>query len=100
MSDQDQAGQNPNREKIKIDGDIVAKVTETIKNQLNVNEEQIKPEASFLNDLKADSLDTVELVMAFEEVFEIEHIPEGDAEKLQTVYDVMEYVQLQRNKKS
>ena len=67
----------------------------TIDNQLNVNEEQITPEASFLDDLGADSLDTVELIMAFEEEFKEEiqgEIPESDAEKLQTVGQVTEYI--------
>lgn len=63
--------------------------------QLNVNEEQVTPEASFLDDLGADSLDTVELIMAFEEEFSDEidgEIPESDAEKLQTVGDVTKYI--------
>ncbi|HAV12060.1 MAG TPA: acyl carrier protein, partial [Opitutae bacterium] len=63
--------------------------------QLNVNEEQVTPEASFLDDLGADSLDTVELIMAFEEEFSDEidgEIPESDAEKLQTVGDVIKYI--------
>ena len=68
---------------------------EIIVNQLNVNEEQITAEASFLDDLGADSLDTVELIMAFEEEFKDEingEIPESDAEKLQTVGDVIKYI--------
>ena len=70
---------------------IDQRVKEIIVNQLNVNEEQITPEASFLDDLGADSLDTVELIMAFEEEFKGE-IPESDAEKLQTVGQVIEYI--------
>lgn len=72
------------------------RVKEIIVNQLNVNEEQITREASFLDDLGADSLDTVELIMAFEEEFKEEingEIPEADAEKLQTVGDVIEYIE-------
>lgn len=69
--------------------DIEQRVKEIIVNQLNVNEEQITPEASFIDDLGADSLDTVELIMAFEEEFKDqmggEEIPESDAEKLTTV---------------
>ena len=67
---------------------IEQRVKEIIVNQLNVNEEQITPTASFLDDLGADSLDTVELIMAFEEEFKDEikgEIPESDAEKLQCV---------------
>ena len=75
---------------------IEDRVTEIIINQLNVNEEQVTPEASFLDDLGADSLDTVELIMAFEEEFEEEidgEIPESDAERLQTVGDVIAFLQ-------
>ncbi|MEM0965540.1 MAG: acyl carrier protein [Verrucomicrobiota bacterium] len=71
------------------------RVKEIIVNQLNVNEEQVTPEASFLDDLGADSLDTVELIMAFEEEFKDQingEIPESDAEKLQTVGSVVEYL--------
>ena len=74
---------------------IEKRVSEIIVNQLNVNEEQITPEASFLDDLGADSLDTVELIMAFEEEFKDEiqgEIPEADAETLQTVGDVVSYI--------
>ena len=74
---------------------IEKRVSEIIVNQLNVNEEQITPEASFLDDLGADSLDTVELIMAFEEEFKDEikgEIPESDAEKLQTVGQVVDYL--------
>lgn len=77
------------------DKSIEERVSEIIVNQLNVNEEQIKPEASFIDDLGADSLDTVELIMAFEEEFKDElndEIPESDAEKLQTVGDVIAYI--------
>jgi len=77
------------------DNTIEERVKKIIVNQLNVNEEQVKPEASFLDDLGADSLDIVELVMAFEEEFKNEidgEIPESDAEKLQTVGDVVSYI--------
>jgi acyl carrier protein len=57
-----------------------------------VDPERVKPESSFIDDLGADSLDIVELVMAMEEEFEIE-IPDEDAEKLRTVQDVMKYLQ-------
>ena len=61
-------------------------------NQLNVNEEQITPTASFLDDLGADSLDTVELVMEFEEEFDIT-IPDEEAEKIQTVGQAITYIE-------
>ena len=67
------------------------KVKEIIVEQLGVNPEQVTPEASFIEDLGADSLDTVELVMAFEEEFGAE-IPDEDAEKLTTVGAVTEYL--------
>lgn len=67
------------------------KVKEIIVEQLGVNADQVTPEASFIEDLGADSLDTVELVMAFEEEFGAE-IPDEDAEKLTTVGAVIEYL--------
>jgi acyl carrier protein len=67
------------------------KVKEIIVEQLGVNAEQVTPEASFIDDLGADSLDTVELVMAFEEEFGAE-IPDEDAEKLTTVGAVVSYL--------
>jgi len=60
--------------------------------QLGVNEDQIKPEAKFIEDLGADSLDTVELVMALEEEFGTE-IPDEEAEKLQSVGDVVKFIE-------
>ena len=63
---------------------IEAKVKDIIVEQLGVSADQVKPEAKFIEDLGADSLDTVELVMAFEEEFGIE-VPDEDAEKLQSV---------------
>ncbi len=70
---------------------IEDKVKEIIVEQLNVDPSQVVPEASFIDDLGADSLDTVELVMAFEEHFEIE-IPDEDAEKVTTVGSVINYL--------
>ncbi len=67
------------------------KVTDIIVEQLGVNKDQVVLEASFIEDLGADSLDTVELVMAFEEEFGAE-IPDEDAEKLTTVKGVVEYL--------
>ncbi|MGF1449036.1 MAG: acyl carrier protein [Opitutales bacterium] len=77
------------------DKTVEERVKEIIVNQLNVNEEQVKPEASFMNDLNADSLDIVELIMALEEEFKDEiqgEIPEAEAEKLQKVGDVVAYI--------
>ena len=71
--------------------DIEAKVKEIIVEQLGVDEGQVAAEASFIDDLGADSLDTVELVMAFEEKFDIE-IPDEDAEKMPSVGDAIEYL--------
>ena len=67
------------------------KITEIIVEQLGVKPEEVVPEASFVDDLGADSLDTVELVMALEEEFGIE-IPDEDAEKIQTVGDAIRYI--------
>ncbi|WP_447980748.1 acyl carrier protein [Candidatus Nitrospira bockiana] len=70
---------------------IEDRVKKIIAEQLGVDEEEVVPEASFVDDLGADSLDTVELVMAFEEEFDIE-IPDEDAEKILTVGKAMEYI--------
>ena len=71
--------------------DIGKRVKEIIAEQLGVEESTVVPSASFMDDLGADSLDTVELVMALEEEFDIE-IPDEDAEKIQTVNDAIEYI--------
>ena len=71
---------------------IEDKVKSIIVEQLGVQAEEVKPEASFVDDLGADSLDTVELVMAFEEAFGIE-IPDEDAEKIQKVRDAVTYIE-------
>ncbi len=71
--------------------DVDAKVKKIISEQLGVPEADVKPEASFVNDLGADSLDTVELVMALEEEFGVE-IPDEDAEKISTVQNAIEYI--------
>ncbi len=71
---------------------IADQVKDIIVDQLGVDEGQVKPEASFIDDLGADSLDTVELVMAFEEKFDIE-IPDEDAEKMRTVGDAVSYLE-------
>ncbi len=72
------------------------KINKIIEEQLGVEADRIKPEASFIDDLGADSLDIVELVMAMEEEFELE-IPDEEAEKLKTVKDVQEYITSKKN---
>ncbi len=67
------------------------RLIEIIAKQLSVDENNVTPDASFMEDLGADSLDTVELVMALEEEFDIE-IPDSDAEKIQTVQDALSYL--------
>ncbi len=71
--------------------DIEAKVKEIIMNKLGVEASQVTKEASFTNDLGADSLDTVELVMEFEKAFNLQ-IPDEDAEKISTVGDAVSYL--------
>jgi acyl carrier protein len=71
---------------------IEEKVREIIVEQLGVNPEQVTPAASFANDLRADSLDIVELIMAFEDEFGVD-VPDEEAEKLLTVSDVIKYIE-------
>lgn len=71
------------------------RIKEIIADQLGIDVEQIKPESKFVDDLGADSLDVVELIMAFEEEFDVE-IPDEDAEKIQTVGDVIEYIKAKK----
>jgi acyl carrier protein len=70
---------------------VEERVKQIIVEQLGVDEDEVTPNASFVDDLGADSLDTVELVMAFEEAFDIE-IPDEDAEKIRTVKDAADYI--------
>ena len=76
---------------------ISEKVKDIIVEQLGVNPEQVTENASFIEDLGADSLDTVELVMAFEEEFSVE-VPDEDAEKLLSVGDVVKYIEEKTSK--
>ena len=72
--------------------DIAERVATIVTNQLDVDKEKVKPEASFINDLGADSLDIVELVMELEEEFDMS-IPDEDAEKIRTVGEAINYIQ-------
>ena len=72
--------------------EIEKKVKEIIKSQLEVSEDKLKPEASFIDDLKADSLAVVELVLALEQAFDVT-IPEEDTEQIKTVKDAVSYIQ-------
>lgn len=71
---------------------MLDKIREIVVEQLGVDAEQVVPEANFVEDLGADSLDIVELIMAFEEEFDVE-IPDTDAEKIKTVQDVIDYIE-------
>ena len=75
---------------------VEEKVKEIIVDQLGVDENQVTATASFIDDLGADSLDTVELVMALEEEFDVE-IPDEDAEKISTVQNAVDYIKDQTN---
>lgn len=79
--------------------DVESKVREIIVNKLGVEESQITPGASFINDLGADSLDTVELIMEFEKSFNVT-IDDADAEKIQTVGDAVTYLSSKTNGES
>ncbi len=72
--------------------DIPSEVVRIIKEQLDVDDKDIRPESSFIDDLGADSLGLVELVLAFEEAFEID-IPDEDTEKIRTVKDAITYIE-------
>ena len=72
--------------------DIASEVKRIIKEQLDVEEKDIKPESTFIEDLGADSLGLVELVLAFEEAFEID-IPDEDTEKIRSVQDAVDYIE-------
>jgi acyl carrier protein len=74
---------------------VAEKVKQIIVEQLGVDENQVDPNASFVDDLGADSLDIVELVMAFEEAFDID-IPDEDAEKITTVKQAIDYIEAKK----
>ena len=71
---------------------MLEKIKSIVADQLGVDEDQVTEDASFIDDLGADSLDTVELIMAFEEEFDVE-IPDEDEQKIKTVKDVIEYIE-------
>ena len=71
--------------------EVLDKIREIIADQLGIDGDEVTPSASFIDDLGADSLDIVELIMAFEEEFDME-IPDEDAEKIQTVQNVIDYI--------
>lgn len=71
---------------------MLDKIKEVVVDQLGVEADQVAPAANFVDDLGADSLDIVELIMAFEEEFDVE-IPDTEAEKIKTVQDVMDYIE-------
>ncbi len=79
------------------DKDIETKIKELICQQLEVSEEKLLPSASFIDDLKADSLAVVELVLALEQEFKLE-IPEEDTERIKTVGDAISYIKEHHNK--
>jgi acyl carrier protein len=79
------------RQKKGLMASVEERVKQIIVEQLGVDEAEVTPKASFVDDLGADSLDTVELVMAFEEAFDVE-IPDEDAEKIRTVQDAVSYI--------
>ena len=81
------------------DNGITERVATIVCNQLDVEKDKVKPEASFINDLGADSLDIVELVMEFEEEFNT-NIPDEDAEGIRTVGDVISYIKNQELKEA
>lgn len=75
--------------------DVTSKVTKIIVDQLGVSSDEVKPEAKFVDDLGADSLDLTELIMAMEEEFDIE-IADDDAQKIQKVQDAIDYIEAKK----
>ncbi len=87
MNEKTEKTENEKDENVSIEEKVIGIVA----SQLDVEKEKIKPETSFINDLGADSLDIVELVMEFEEAFDMS-IPDEDAEKIRTVGDAIKYI--------
>jgi acyl carrier protein len=84
------------RRELEMNQEITQKVIEIVANQLELEQDQVKPESSFAEDLKADSLAVVELVLALEESFGIE-IPDEDTENIKTVKDAITYIETHKN---
>jgi len=76
-----------------VDENILAEVRKLVAQELSVEESEVTPQASFADDLGADSLAQVELIMAFEEKFNIDNIPDEEADKIRTVTDAVEYIE-------
>jgi acyl carrier protein len=87
------------RQRVRLDMSLLEEIKEIICEQLKAKPEEIKLETSFIDDLGTDSLDSIELVMALEEKFNIE-IPDEDAEKMNTVKDVVKYITAKTNRDS
>jgi acyl carrier protein len=75
-----------------VDENILAEVRKLVAQELSVEESEVTPQASFADDLGADSLAQVELIMAFEEKFNIDNIPDEEADKIRTVENAVEYI--------
>jgi acyl carrier protein len=75
-----------------VDAEIFERVKKLVAEELNIDEAEVTPQASFEHDLGADSLALVELVMAFEEKFELDNIPDEDMENIRTVQDAVDYI--------
>lgn len=91
MSELQTAGME-DQEKATSEEDVLTRVRKLVAEELNVDENEVTPEASFQDDLGADSLALVELIMAFEDKFDIDNIPDEDAEKIKTVRDAADYL--------
>ena len=91
MSELQTAG-TEGQQQIAVDEDVLTNVRKLVAEELNVDENEVTPEASFQDDLGADSLALVELIMAFEDKFDIDNIPDEDAEKIKTVRDAAAYI--------
>jgi acyl carrier protein len=76
-----------------VDENILAEVRKLVAQELSVEDSEVTPQASFADDLGADSLAQVELIMAFEEKFNIDNIPDEEADKIRTVKDAVEYIE-------
>ena len=92
MSELQTAGMGSQEEIAAMDEDVLTRVRKLVAEELNIDESEVTPDASFQDDLGADSLALVELIMAFEDRFDIENIPDEDAEQIKTVRDAANYI--------